>query len=98
MTSWDLVRGQPKRPLTAQAAAAAEAALLPMPLPRGRPCKGSQGMGEDWVIIEGVWTGNKALCVGSGAGQEHAECMRRVPVLHSGAQLHNALLLDPKQN
>ena len=36
-----LVRGLPKRALTAQAPAAALAALLPMPLPNGKPWKHS---------------------------------------------------------
>lgn len=35
------------------------------------------------MVIEGVWTGSKALCVGSGAGPEHRECMQRV-LLHCG--------------
>lgn len=37
VTSASLLTGEPNRPLTAHAAAAALAALEPMPLPRGRP-------------------------------------------------------------
>ena len=37
-TSSCLLSGLPNRALTAQAPAAALAALLPMPLPRGSPC------------------------------------------------------------
>eukprot|EP00955_Chlamydomonas_euryale_P052030 355040-Chlamydomonas_euryale.AAC.20 len=44
--SCSLVSGEPKRPLTAHAAAAADAAELPMPEPRGRPCEGEGGRGR----------------------------------------------------
>ena len=46
-TSCSRLSGSPNSALTAQAPAAALAALLPMPLPRGRPCPGTSGV--SWV-------------------------------------------------
>lgn len=54
--SWALLSGAPNSPLTAQAAAAALAALLPMPLPSGRPCCVTRHVRVDGVLVGG-WVG-----------------------------------------
>lgn len=98
----------PKRPLTAQAAAAALAALEPMPLPRGRPCaKERVSHGASASHLNGDGEGEP--CHSDGRGElsasftslplnnvlYHGPGVLKFSVLHGAASLQTSTLMNP---